>query len=224
MRLLTNQSEELAMSSITVEKTQVTIAKRVKLTYGVGFNSKTKHRAWLNGRYTPAYCTWRNILARCYCPNKQLIQPSYVGCSISEKWYDFQDFAEWFNNHKHNHKGYHLDKDILFTGNKVYSPETCCFIPQELNKILGDRKAARGSFPQGVCLHKPTKKYTASTRMYGMTKHLGVFDTPEEAYRAYKAAKEDYVKKMALEWRDRIADNVFQALMAWELPNLDNNN
>ena len=36
----------------------------------------------------------------------------------------------------HYREDWHLDKDLLFKGNKVYSPETCVFIPREINLSL----------------------------------------------------------------------------------------
>ena len=60
-------------------------------------------------------------------------------------------------------------------------------------------------------------KYFASMKVHGKKQHLGYFDCPQEAYQVYKTAKEANVKRMALEWQDRIADDVFQALMQWSL-------
>ena len=44
---------------------------------------------------------------------------------------------------------------------------------------------------KGVCWHKISKKWQARIRINNKNKHLGLFDSPEEAYEAYcKAAKE----------------------------------
>lgn len=81
---------------------------------------------------------WKGMLERCYCEKWHIKKPSYIGCSVDERWHNFQVFAEWF---EQNYKdGFELDKDILFKGNKVYSPETCCFVPSEIN-ILFKRKS-----------------------------------------------------------------------------------
>jgi hypothetical protein len=41
----------------------------------------------------------------------------------------------------------------------------------------------------GVIWQKPNKKWLAQIRINGKRKHLGLFNTPEEASEAYKAAK-----------------------------------
>ena len=60
-----------------------------------------------------------------------------------------------------NGRLYHLDKDILVKGNKVYSPETCCFVPQEINSLLVTSVRSRGDQPIGVSYNKLTQKYEA---------------------------------------------------------------
>lgn len=190
------------------------------LMYGVAYNSQRKHKATKNGKMLPAYQTWRDMIRRCYCPKVREKHPSYEGCSVDERWHDFQDFADWFHNHPYSSLKYHLDKDILMTGSKVYSPETCCFIPRDLNNLLLDHARARGDCPQGVIFRKDTKKYSSMIRVGGKTKRLGDFNCPYEAHKAYKVFKERYVKNKALEWANRIEWNVFVALMNWSLPNV----
>lgn len=185
--------------------------------YGVGFNSKHTYRTSVKNKTVPSYNTWQNMLQRCYCPKRQIQKPTYVGCTVSEQWHDFQDFAEWYENHPYSGLGYQLDKDLLTSNNKVYSPDNCCFIPQELNSLITDNGATRGKNPQGVSWHKHHGKYIVHVSMNGKHIYLGLFDCPNEAHQAYKEAKESNVKRMALEWQDRIADNVFQALMRWRL-------
>lgn len=188
-----------------------------KLTFGVGFNSKGKHKTRIGGADTLVYTTWRNMLKRCYCPKFHAKQPTYIGCSVADEWHDFQNFAEWLENHEYSDRGYHLDKDLLIPGNKIYAPDHCVFVPQELNSLLTDHGAARGQYKQGVDFHKRQNKFRARITIDGKSEFRGYFDTELEAYSAYKVAKEANVKRMALGWRDRIADNVFDALMSWEL-------
>ncbi len=42
---------------------------------------------------------------------------------------------------------------------------------------------------RGVSFHKPTGKWRARIKVNGINKHLGYFNTPEEASAAYEAAK-----------------------------------
>ena len=187
------------------------------LIYGKAYNSRGEYGSRENGNITKAYDTWNSMVTRCYSYKYQSRQPTYIGCTVAEAWLDFQNFAKWFYGHDYSNLGYHLDKDLLIPNNKIYSPETCCFVPSSLNNLLTNRKSKRGAYPQGVCLKKATGRFSARLMVDGKKKNLGYFDCPNEAHQAYKVAKEKYVKEKALEWRDRIAPNVFDALMSWQL-------
>lgn len=186
-----------------------------KLIHGVAFNSRGKYKT--SNEHKIVYRAWRNMLERCYSKHIHDKHPTYIGCAVSDEWLDYQDFAEWFESNEYAKKAYQLDKDLLFPNNKVYSPQTCCFVPSELNSLLLDSAAARNDNPQGVSFNKPMNKYFASIKINNMKTHLGYFYRSQDAYQVYKAAKEAHVKEKALEWKDRIADNVFQALMNWQL-------
>lgn len=189
----------------------------IKLIYGVGYNSKTNHRASEKGVMTTSYTTWHCMMQRSYDLKYQARKPTYIGCDVDESWHDFQDFAEWYKSHNYSDLGFALDKDILIPNNKLYSPETCCFVPQEINKLLNNRRNVRGDLPQGVVLCKRLGRYQAQLNTKKTKKHLGYFDCPNEAYQAYKAAKEDYVKFVASLWFGSIETRAYEALMNWEL-------
>lgn len=188
-----------------------------KLIYGIGFNSKGRHKTKTTGEMTRVYYSWCNMLRRAYCPKLHARHPTYIGCEVDKEWHDFQEFAEWFENHEYSNHGYQLDKDLLIPSNKIYAPDRCVFVPRQLNTLLNDSGAMRGQYPQGIRFYKNTNRFRASININGKKQHLGYFDCPNEAYMVYRKAKEANVKRMALEWQDRIADNVFQALMNWEL-------
>lgn len=187
-----------------------------KLICGVGCNSKREHKTFKDGKMQPSYVTWRGMIGRCYSAKAQARCPTYIGCSVSEDWYDYQDFAEWFNDHEYSNLGYELDKDLLVPDNKIYSPETCCFVPNQINMLLADSRAVRGKHPQGVSYSKNASKFSAQLNINGKKKHLGYFNCSQEAHDVYIVAKEAYVKEKALEWQDRIANDVFQSLMSWK--------
>ena len=46
---------------------------------------------------------------------------------------------------------------------------------------------------------------------------LGTFDTVEDAFNKYKSYKEDFIKKVAEQYRTKIADKVYQAMMNWKI-------
>lgn len=128
-------------------------------------------------------------------------------------------FADWYFSQEFSLlEGYHLDKDILKAYNKVYSAETCCLVPSEVNVLFTDTAGKRGEWPIGVGYDK-YGKFRAYIRMYGKLKHLGMFETAEIAYQVHKKAKEAYVKEVANLYRSKnmITEEVYNALMAWTL-------
>ena len=116
--------------------------------------------------------------------------------------------------------GWELDKDILVKGNKLYSKDTCCFVPHEINMLLTKRDKARGEYPVGIYFHKATGKFMAQLNINGKKKYLGYFTTAEEAFQAYKLAKEAQIKVVAHKWKHLLDERVFQALMTYEV-NID---
>ena len=140
-------------------------------------------------------------------------QPSYIGCLVDEEWHNFQNFAEWFEDNYV--EGWHLDKDILIKGNKIYSPETCCFVPLEINSLFTKSDKIRGEYPIGVS--KKDKKYQANVNKNSGFIFLGAFNTPEEAFQVYKTAKEDYIKEVADKWRGQITEQVYQAMYSYQV-------
>jgi len=78
---------------------------------------------------------WVRMIRRCY--DKQSCYSTYSNCSVCEDWLIFTNFASWYK--EHYREGWQLDKDILSNGEKIYSPETCCFVPIEINSIFTSR-------------------------------------------------------------------------------------
>ena len=186
---------------------------------GVGFNDR-KYPASIGGKDTKEYILWNNLLKRCYCSKTQEERPTYKGCSVSEKFKSYSDFYEWcLTQIGFGQEDYHLDKDLLIKGNKLYSEDTCLFLPSRLNTLLLASKAVRGSLPIGVCAHNG--KFLAQCLRKPASHHVGVFDTPELAFLAYKEAKETYIKLQAEKWKDQIDVRAYEALMRYEVSPTD---
>ena len=152
-----------------------------------------------NGVKTRAYSVWDNMHQRCYNPRVQEKKPTYVGCTVSEPWHDFQCFAAWYYEQKghDNIPAFQLDKDILKPDNKIYSEETCVLVPHEINLLLLNRSNDRGDLPIGVT--EEGKKFRARLRVSGKSVHLGTFSDPYVAFMAYKQAKENHIKYLMTE-------------------------
>ncbi|MBQ2284923.1 MAG: hypothetical protein II244_04590, partial [Clostridia bacterium] len=93
-----------------------------KKVFGVGVND-IKKVCDENKKLKPSYRIWYNMLARSYGKSKP---NNYEKCHVCEEWLTFSYFQEWFL--ENYIEGWQLDKDILIKGNKVYSPQTCCFV------------------------------------------------------------------------------------------------
>ena len=92
-----------------------------------------------------------------------------------------------------------LDKDIIKPGNKIYSPDTCCFVSREINNLLNDRAALRGEFPQGVYFEKRRGNFRASISIQSKVTFLGYYANPEAAHQVYLKAKVEYILILANE-------------------------
>ena len=162
---------------------------------------------------TDAYVHWKDMIRRCYDKKSLKTRPTYSDCTVCKEWLRFSVFKEWFD--ENYIQGYALDKDILSKGNRVYSPETCCFVPIEINTLVINNKPRRGLFPLGVTAIPNSGTYRANLG----NKHLGCYSTPEEAFQAYKCAKEQYVKERATQYfqEGKITQRVYQALMEYQV-------
>lgn len=180
-----------------------------KVVCGVGVNDV------IGAKRTIAWRKWMSMLTRCYGVDDFGNKPTYADCSVCNEWLLFSKFKEWFN--ENYVEGYVLDKDLLIRGNKVYSPNTCCFVPQRINTLILDRGNDRGACPVGVSKHG--NKFSAGVNIEGKRKHLGLFNTAEEAFIAYKCEKEQYIKDIATAYYNdgKISTKVYNALMCWKI-------
>ena len=189
-----------------------------KLVYDVGIHEKGKYTSKIDGKITKEYSLWNAMLQRCYSTNCQLKQTTYIGCSVSEDFKNFQFFAEWCQDKTgFNLKDWQLDKDILCKGNKQYNQERCVFVPREINNCILQHGAGRGSYPVGVSYCKRRGVYRVQVRIKGKQSYFGSFDTPEQAFSTYKEYKESQVKALALEYKDQIDPRVYKALLDWSV-------
>ena len=191
-----------------------------KLVYGVGVSEAGKfaRTVIIDGKKqdTKEYKLWVGMLERCYSEKLHLKRPTYIRCTVSENFKNFQWFAEWCRNQiGFNQPNYHLDKDVLFKRNKVYSEHTCVFVPQEINCIFTKCNASRGQYPIGVHLYRPNGKFIAKYTEGAKRKHIGYYLTPEAAFLAYKSRKEKHIKNIAELYKDLVDERVYTALIRY---------
>lgn len=164
--------------------------------YGVGCFGIGKYRANIKWKSTPEYIVWGGMLERCYDNKRQEKRPTYKGVTVCEEWHNFQNFAKWYEDNHPKIEGvkFHLDKDLLQENikNKTYSPETCMFLPHNVNTFLANKLSNNTSGYTGVSWDKHAKKWKAYISLFAegrKQKHLGLFSTPELASLAYQQAR-----------------------------------
>ena len=185
------------------------------LVYGVGVNDWAGS-VMVDGKLIMEYTLWANMLKRCFSEKYKQKHPTYEDVTCSKEWLLMTPFIEDVSKMKgYGLKGWEFDKDILSKGNKLYSKDTCCFVPHEINLLLTKSDKSRGEWPVGVCFDKAAGKFMAQIRTNGKLKYLGLFTTPEEAFQAYKLAKEAQIKVVAEKWKDQLDERVYQALLKY---------
>lgn len=172
----------------------------------------------INGNTTKEYSAWKFMMKRCYDKDYKINRPTYDDCSVCEEWHNFQNFAKWYkeNYYEVDNKKMHVDKDILVKGNKIYSPDTCCIVPNNINSIFVSSKSSRGLYPRGVTL-QDNKFYSYCGDNNGNRTYLGSYQTPELAFEAYKEYKENLIKELAEKYHGLIPENVYNALINYKV-------
>lgn len=163
-----------------------------------------------------SYKVWTNMLKRCYSQNDRDTYHTYNNCMVSARFLRFDNFDAWCSQQiGFGSKGFELDKDLLSGANKIYSEDTCCFLPKEINSCLRGFKSK--SIKTGVQYHTRDKIYQTKGFVEGEYVHLGSFKTEDEAFLVYKSFKEEYIRSLANKWKDQIDPRVYEALMNWEV-------
>lgn len=177
-----------------------------RLVRGVGINDSpypVARNAMKNGVsrqiwMCPIYQAWAHMLDRCYSPATQRKHPTYIGCSVVPEWLKFSNFHRWMSAQEWHGKC--LDKDILLPGNRIYGPEYCLLISQELNKFVIDSAASRGECPLGVTKFKRDGRFRADCRnpwLGNKKAYIGLFFSADAAHEAWMNKKHEYACRYA---------------------------
>lgn len=187
-----------------------------KTVYGIGFIGEGKYPTTINGINTQAYKVWHGMMRRGYDKDFKKKSPTYRDVTVDRKWHNYQIFAEWYDQNYYEVDGekMNLDKDILIKGNKVYSPETCLFVPAKINTMFVNCETNHGKY--STCVYdsiRSDKKYSVRTN----SEFIGNFNNLEEAKRAYKRHKEIVFRDTANEYKDRIPEKLYQAMLNYKI-------
>lgn len=194
---------------------------------GVGITG-VRYPVRINGIPTKEYNTWHHMIQRCFDKNMQEKSPTYKDVTCCKEWLLFENFYDWLHSQENFNEWYMgdssmwaLDKDILVKGNKTYSPETCCLVPQNVNTMFVKNNANRGELPIGVCKDKNTGKYASMCMnpITGKSEWFGRHDTPLKSFYKYKLGKENIIKQVAqIEYDNgNIAEKCYRAMINYEV-------
>lgn len=168
-----------------------------------------------------SYKVWNSMLRRCYSEQCLIRNPAYKSAVVCEEWFSYAVFKIWFDKEYYKSDKYklNLDKDVLKKDNKIYSPDTCVFVPSFINGLFVKSKKSRGKYLIGVSFDKNGNKFVAKccTNKAGRVQYIGRFNTEIEAFYAYKAYKENIIKQIAEEHKNNIPEKLYVAMMEYKV-------
>ena len=186
-----------------------------------------KYPAMINRQKTKEYASWSSMITRCY--TQTIIKGEnhyrrYENAEVCKEWLLFENFYEWLHSQENFDKWILLDKgaidkDILIKGNKIYSPETCCLVPNYVNALFLKSDRIRGKYPIGVTYKTRDKVFEVQCRLNGKEAYLGRCNTPEQGFLLYKKVKESYIKQVAQEEYNKgnITKRCYDAMMNYQV-------
>ena len=157
----------------------------------------------------PYYARWTAMLERCCSERFKNKYQTYNDVTCSKEWLTFSNFKSWMETQ--DWEGKDLDKDLLVYQNKIYSPETCCFLDHNINTFLLTNGKTRGKYPLGVSFSNRDHLYMSRVKIgHGEIKYLGCFKNPQDTHKAWQKAKAALAFDLALNQTD---ERIKQGLM-----------
>ena len=182
--------------------------------FNVGYLGEGKYKMSENGKFKKEYKIWYYMLQRCYDPKYHETHPTYKGCTVEDYLLNFQHMGEWINENYYEIPGETmcLDKDILYKRNKIYSRDTCIFVPKKINSLFTKRDKSRGNSPIGVTPRESGNYQVFCNKGYGKNVCLGTYSTEEEAFQVYKQYKEKVIKEVIDSYKEKIPEPHYSRL------------
>lgn len=174
-----------------------------------------------------AYRVYNGIRTRCGdTTENDNIGKCYDSATMCQEWLDDpKAFIKWYFEHYYEVEGEStaVDKDLFGNGSNMYSPETCCILPQSLNSFIANCKRhyhgddRENALPMGV--NRTRDGYCGNIVLSSTGKEirLSEWDTPEEAFAEYKVVKQADIKLVAAQYKDKIPDYIYKKLLTIEV-------
>lgn len=178
--------------------------------WGIGYLGEETETHFVNNKCIPSFGAWTNMIERCYAEHLRHKHLAYIGCLMDDEWHNYQNLRRWYddNFYQVGTERMHIDKDILFKDNNLYSPYTCLIVPQRINMIFMKKPKTRDNdLPNAIwrCVNGYSAAYNG--------KSLGVFKTLKEAVYAHDYNQRIHILKVAEEYKDKIPEKVYNALI-----------
>lgn len=195
-----------------------------KSVYKIGYIGEGKYKTGFNYNITAQYSTWHSMMQRCYDTKFQENNLTYIGCTVCKEWLSYQNFAQWYdrNYYELDKQRMDIDKDILIKGNKIYSPETCVFVPHCINDLFVKNNINRGKLPIGVSYDKEKDRYKVTASCNSKQIFIGRWKTMQDdkTFIEYKKTKEKIIKQMADEYKNKYPQfpkKLYNAMYTYEV-------
>ena len=170
------------------------------------------------GGHTPEYTKWKSMLNRCYGESYLKNKESYRGTEVSPEWLDFQVFSEWITNQVGFEEGWHLDKDLLGQGLSLYSKDTCCLVPVEINSLLSEKVSNTSSSGlYGVTFNKRYGLWVAQVSHLNSKIGLGRYKCKYQARNAYLIKKKEIFDWYVSNYKDVLPERVLDGLRNFKI-------
>ena len=161
-----------------------------------------KYPTKISGKHVAEYAAWHNIISRSYNKKDKRKNPTYKDVTCCNEWLHYENFYEWLHRQGNfdkwlNGDKWAVDKDILNKGNKIYSPENCCLVPQNVNGLFVKNNTSRNDLPIGVIKSGTGFQVHCSNPLTYKYENLGIYPTMTEAFLVYKKRKEEIIKLVA---------------------------
>lgn len=197
-----------------------------KLVHGIG-SKGTTYKSWDGEKLLKEYDQWVGMIRRCSL-KFQSSNIAYEGVTCSEDFKSYTFFYEWcqeqigFKNKDDRGMLWQLDKDVLIKGNKIYSEDTCVFVPKHLNTIFLKNKNQRGTHLIGTGWSKRDELFYPIKRdRNGKSLYAGMFKDESEAFLVYKKHREALIQEIANDYKTQLDPRAYQALMNYQVEMTD---
>ena len=191
--------------------------------YNVGITG-CRYPVRIGNKVSKEYMAWKRILERCYDEKYKIKEPTYNDVTCCDEWLLYENFYEWLHSQPNfdkwlNESRWAIDKDILVKGNKVYSPDVCCLVPQRVNSLFVKNDATRGLLPIGINIVGDKYEVRCGNYLNNSRYYFGLCDTIMGAFQRYKKHKENIIKQAAKEEYNagNITEECYQAMLNYEV-------